>query len=231
MKDRHFESADADGKVVKLVFKRPNQNQITQGDFVYRKFFSEAIRAGLMANAEATKVLKDRGIWTDDMDKQERSMRQEINRLEASFANNEFDRAAGLLQVDELKLTRRKLKELTSIYTDITDNTAESVAVEARIQYFAAECTLLADSMKKMFKNVDDYRLYMSAQMGIDAYKHAVICNFELALGREMPDVSGEYPEDKWLNSLPLDDIKEPATEEVKTEEPKKRGRKSKVLV
>jgi len=203
VKDREFSSMDKDGNKIDLVFKRPSQSQIMRGDFIFRKYFSEAIREGLLTNAEASKLLKDRNIWTHELDEQELSLRKQISELETLFRDNSFNFDDGTINRIKLKSLRDDLDSLTSIYSTINNNTAESVASEVRIQFYAAECSYFKDGMRKVFKDIEDFRKKFDDILSLDCYRQAVIVNYELALGRDLPEgLNKEYPEDLWLDSM-----------------------------
>lgn len=224
MKDREFTTVDKDGKEVSVVFKHPTQSQIMKGDFTYRKYFSEAIREGLMTNAEATKLLKDRQIWSQEMDNKEIALRKEINDIENEFRESSITKDDGLVKRIKLKGLRNELDELTSVYSSISNNTAESVASEYRMQFYASDCSYFKDGMRKIFKDINDFRSRLDEAISLDCYRHAVVVNYELALGRALPDgLNADYPEDSWFleNAINKPDDKQP--------EAKRRGRKPKI--
>lgn len=202
MKERQFKSATADGKVVEVIFKKPSQQVLTKGDFVYRTEFSNAARVGVMSNAEANKLLKDRGIWDEDKDEEERQLRTQIAILEKELAQI-TDKDLGLLHIEKLRRARIDLKDLTSLYSGFLDNTAESIAADARNQFFASECSVYKTSGKKIFASLDDFRKRMDEKLAVDCYKEVLIANWEQVLGIDMPsDFSPELAEDKWLRSI-----------------------------
>ena len=56
--ERVFTSKDKDDNEVEVKFGSLNQVVLSRGDFIYREYFSKAMRAGVMTNAEALKILK-----------------------------------------------------------------------------------------------------------------------------------------------------------------------------
>jgi hypothetical protein len=202
MKERQFKSTTVDGKEVEAVFKKPSQQVLTKGDFVYRTEFSNAVRAGVMTNAEANKLLKERGIWDDSKDDEERKLRTDISMLEKELGEI-TEQDPGLAVVEKLRRARIALRDLTSLYSAVLDNTAESIASDARSQYFASECSVYKIGGKKIFTSLDDFRKRMDEKLASDCYKEVLIANWEQVLGIEMPSgFNPELAEEKWLRSL-----------------------------
>lgn len=227
MEDRIFKSVDKDGKEVDLKFKRPNQMALSKGDFVYRKEFSNAVRAGIMTSAEANKLLKDRGIWDEEKEAQEVSLRKEVGALERKFkGETPPTEDEGLELREKLKKLRVELAELTAIYSSIVDSTAESVASEMRTQFFASECVVYKDSGKRVFKSLDEFRERMDERLVVDSYRQALISNWEQSLGIAITDEATKaLPEDEWLATVEKEKVATSEPEEVK---PARKSRKKK---
>lgn len=220
MEARIFKSEDSDGKEVCLRFNRPTQVVLSKGDFVYREYFSKAIRAGVMTAAEANKILKDRGIWSDELEGELVAMRINLARLEEKL--KPLSREEGMPIFKEIKTLRRDIDELTEVRTSVTNNTAESVASEMRTQFYTSECVVYNDSGERVFRNLDDFLSRLDEKLTLDCYKQALISNYEQVLGIDVPlDFTAELSEDNWLE----DKKRETEEEKPKT---KRRGRKKK---
>jgi BMFP domain-containing protein YqiC len=235
MKTKEFESVSKDGEKTEVLFKKPTQGILSKGDFVYRTEFSKAIRAGIMTTAEANKLLRDRGIWDDERESQESTLRLEIGSLETALAE-EDSYEDGIRLFDKLKELRASLNELTQVYSSISENTAESVASEVRTQFFASECSVYKDSSRRVFSSFDDFKKRLDEQITVDCYRNALISNWEEALGISIDELTDSLPEDEWLKkTAPKVEEPEPKVED-KVEEvveepapkPKRRRRKKK---
>lgn len=238
MSNRIFTSKDVNGNEVVLRFNKPSQKVLSDGDFVYRQHFSKALRNGILTNAEAFKIMKTNGIWTDEHEKEVEDLRGKIKELETSFENPGLSNDEGLKLVDQIKELRLKLNELNSQYTSITDNTAENIANEYRLQFFAANCVVYNDNGRKVFKDLEDFISRGLEKITSDSYREALIANFEQIIGVSLSsDLNSELAENKWLSSRKLNEPSELEETNVESEtgtktelsEPKKRGRKPKV--
>lgn len=230
METRVFKSADKSGTEVTLKFTKPNQTLISKGDFLYREYFSKAIRAGIMTNAEAHKLLKDREIWTEAQEKEVLDARLRISDLEEKIAT--ATKETGIPIFEQLKDLRRTLDSVNSLRSGIVDNTAESVAAEMRTQFFASECVVYNDSGKRVFKDLTEFLQRADEKLALDSYRQALIANFEHILGVKMPlEMDSALPEDKWLSAVSAEASAETTPSEPEKAEdvplsPKKRGKK-----
>lgn len=225
---RIFKATDKDGKEVVLRFTRPNQTLISKGDFIYREYFSKAIRSGIMTNAEANKLLKERGLWGAEQESELMDLRIKLGELEEQISG--ADRQTGISIYSEIKDLRARIAEINSIRSSIADNTAESVAAEMRTQFFASECVVYNDSGKRVFKDLTDFLCRLDEPLAIESYRQALISNFEHLLGVKVPvDADNTLPEDRWLEKISETSKKEDEVQvdaKESTSPKKRRGRK-----
>lgn len=228
MKVKEFVSTDKDGNEVEVSFVRPKQSVLSRGDFIYRSEFSNAIRAGIMTSAEASKLLRDRGIWDDEKEALEIDIRREISSLELQLKDLGFEEGQPVYQ--ELKKKRDELNSLTKVFSSVSDNTAESVASEVRTQFFASECSVYKNSGKKVFKSFDDFKSRLDERIAADCYRNAMISSWEDALGISIDELSDSLAEDEWLMSFKEDepDVDKEQEEEAEEVKPKKTRRRRK---
>lgn len=191
-------------------FRRPSQKVLNKAELIYRAKFSEALRNGLLLSAEATKVLKERGLWDAAQEVEEREMRDEIAKLEGKLEDKTLSNKAGKDLCSKIADLRVKLSEHGSVVSSTMENTCESIANDERNQFLTAECVYYADSSQKVYKDVDDFKSRRDKPGAIDAYREAIISSLEVVVGRELPsDLTEEYAENKWLSTRKLDEDKE----------------------
>jgi len=65
---RVFKTQDEEGAELVYEFRRPPQSLVSKGELLYRAKFSEALRIGVVLNAEIIKILSDRGLWADEQE-------------------------------------------------------------------------------------------------------------------------------------------------------------------
>ncbi len=201
---RIYSSKDKDEVEVELRFSELNQVVLSRGDFIYREYFSKALRAGVMTNAEAIKILKDREIWGDEQESHVVDIQIKLIGLEGEIKGCKKKDAVSLTLFDKIKRLRRELTETNNIRSNVLDNTSESMASEMRTQFFAAECAVYNTTGQKVFKDLKDFLARLDENIATDSYRQALIINYEKALGITLPDNLEESSlvEDKWLNDI-----------------------------
>lgn len=232
--DRIFTTKDKEGNDWVLRFKRPSQTILSKAELVYRTAFSRAFREGILTNAEVDKVLRERGIWDEKRDEEAEKIRLEIVGLEAKLDDKTLSNEQGSTICSEIALKRLELTRHNSVYSDVADNTCETIASEARNRFFCVECVYDNKTDMRVYKDEDDFQARLGEQSTVDSYREVVIASLEVIVGRELPsDLTSEYAENKWLSERGLDkkeeeaeEVKEEDTEEVE-EKPKRRRRKS----
>lgn len=201
---KEFVSQDKDGKDVRLKFIKPNQKVLVDSDFIFKQYFSKCLRHGIITTAEATKLMKKNGLWDDEDDKNFGDLRELVKELESVFAKDELDKYTEdqlMEKAAKLKISRASLSELTQKISSIYDSTAESVANEYRLQYWASECVVYYDSGKKVFNSLDDFLSRTQEQIAKDAYLQALMHNIELNYGIDA-SAATSFPEDVWLEDV-----------------------------
>lgn len=227
-KDRTFKTKDGSGKDIELRIKALNQVTLSKGDMVFREYFSKAIRAGVMTNAEANKILRERGIWSEPQEEELLNLQIELNTKEDELKDKK-SKDDGLALYSAIKVLRDKIDALRSIRKSVSNNTAETMAAEMRTQFFASECSVYNDSGRKVFSNLDDFLSRLDEQLALDCYKEALLLNYERAMGITLPDnLDSKLPEDEWLESFTAEEVVEQTKEpEVKTEVKRTRKKKT----
>lgn len=222
--DRVFTSKDGEGNEVSVKFNSLNQVVLSRGDFIYREYFSKALRAGVMTNAEALKILRDREIWGESQEKEIVDFQVKLYELEASLKDQKKRDASSLSLYDEIKRVRKDLQQASSVRSNVLDNTAESMAAEMRTQFFASECSVYNNTGKRVFSSLKDFLSRLDEDVATDSYKQALITNYEKALGITLPEdlSSTALPEDEWLNDIRAS---EEAKAEKSTKKPAKKRR------
>lgn len=241
--DRLFNSKDKDGNEVVLKFLKPTLKVQTEADFLFRQYFSKALRQGIMTNSEAFELLKKNGIWTDADEARGRELKDKITKLEEEFAAPSLSNDEGLAKVVEVKALREELSDLNGKISSVTSNSAESLSVDYKNQYLAASCVVNNATGKKVYKDVDDFLSRSDEQMTTDSFTQAILLNYEKSFKVELSaDPMGDLPENKWLKTreaslLATEAKKTEGVEAIKTEpdgvldvKDKKKGRPKKVV-
>jgi len=229
--DKIFTSKDGEGNEFEIKFCGLNQVILSRGDFIYREYFSKAMRAGVMTNAEALKILKDRDVWGEEQEKEVVQLQIKLIELENKLSEQKKKNASSLSIYNEIKQVRRDLEGANDVRSNVLNNTAESMAAEMRTQFFASECVVYNNTGERVFSTLKDFLARLDEKITTDCYRQALIMNYERALGITLPDNLAEtvLPEDEWLKGL--EEKPEPAKEKATKKVPKKRKPRKKKAV
>lgn len=143
---------------VKLAVKKPNHTQQRDANFQYSKFVNEYMRAGIMPQQKMMQVIKEKGIWDDEKDAQEREYFKQINDI-----RNKLKRG-GIKQSEAKKLAKEgielnfKLINLSSQKNAMLNDSAETLAQNNKFNYLVGECTVYSDTDKRVFKDYEDFQ-------------------------------------------------------------------------
>ncbi len=224
-KDRVFKTKDKDKNDLVLKFVRPTQKVLNKADLVYRTSFSRALRSGVLTSAEVDKILRERGIWDDDKEKEAAKFRAETAELEEKLKDPTLTNNQGSDICTAIGKLRLNLLRHNSIYTTVADNTCENMANEARNQHLCAACIYDNKTGLKVYKDVEDFRNRLDESAALDSYRETMIASLEVVIGKDLPsDLTEEYAENQWLSERGLlDDDKEPESKEEASDEPEKK--------
>lgn len=147
---------DGSEETKKFAFKYANYKEVMALDLEYRRAFSEAVRNGVMTNAESIKAMRKTGAWTDEDD-------AEINQAVLELADLEVkltDRKGTDDELDEISrtLTKKRNDILITMNkkSELFENTAEGVADQCRVYKMIYYC-LVDDDGSKVFSSEDEF--------------------------------------------------------------------------
>jgi hypothetical protein len=187
-----------DGRDVKLYFKNPNHSEILRLDMVYRKYFSLALREGIMSEAEVKKNASKNDVWTKKDEDNLTNISFKIAALEMIVDNKEGKYSKKEIEDAVEQLTKLRTELVTSIGTkvNVVENSAEGFANEQRVHEFVQLCCMIEGEDVRFFEDkvyedfVRDYSDILS-----EIYKEAHI--FEYG---EPDEITSNWSEIKYLN-------------------------------
>lgn len=146
-------TADGFGKV-KIRF--PTTAEKRKADIQYSMAFNEYLEMGLKTTREMEKILRDRGIWTDEDDaaitKKEKELEQKLLLLSKAKTKKRKREIR-----EEIAAVREELLELNQQKQGFYANTVESKAEEVRLAYLMYTCTSDALTDKPLWNSFEEY--------------------------------------------------------------------------
>lgn len=173
-KRKVFEVTGGDGEKIKLAIKRPTQDLINEADLEYNVKISNCIKRGVMTRAEAESLMREKGIWTEEDEKQLRKMREEARNLEKKLALKGLSKEKGTKYSKQLREKRSQMLGLINKRNSYSQYTAESLAESTRDQYLTYACTVYADTEENYFESFEDFCNRVNEPAAILAYQQAI---------------------------------------------------------
>lgn len=187
---------------VKIFVTRPTNSTIKNADRYRAKTWNQCITDGVLTKKELGKLMRDRGIWNEAKDEEEKKIVEEIQGLERKLYLGGGDKKRKLSEGQsiavQMRRLRMKLRELISERLSLEENTAEALADNSKFDYFVADCTFYANG-QKVYKDVEDYNQKSSDEVAFAAAG---------ALAEMMYQVDTKFeeslPENKFLKKFNL---------------------------
>lgn len=197
------------GKKHTLYFKRPNQEELFEIDFMYRKSLAELVRSGCLMEAEAEKIFKKSNAWGDEEENEIKRCSDKIAKLilvieslsekydEGKMTDEEKDKAIEAIRL--ITENRGRLNQLIRKRIELFYNTAESQANEQKMHRFAELCCYDKETGRRFFDSHEEYTDFLVEHSDIASAIFREIHHFEYG----KPDnVEETWTEVKFLNKL-----------------------------
>jgi len=151
-----------DDKTINLVVKKPGNQVLSNAQRVSAKAWTDCVRDGIMTKKELTKFMKEHDIWNDKKEKEEKEKIEEIHGYEKSlYLQSGKTKKMKLSEAKEIaikmRIARAELRDLIAERISLEQNTAESLADNARFDYLVSECTFDESGRNKVYNTLDDY--------------------------------------------------------------------------
>jgi len=181
-------------------------NAIVGAAEAYRaSVWKDCLKNGVFTKFELNRILKDRGIWNEDKEVEEKALKKSLTDMERElFVGKDGNKKKKLSEGQDLAISMRKLRnvlrEHVSNKLEMEANTAEAISENARFDYYVANCTFDAN-FTLVYKDIDEYN-----SRSADATAFAAASK----LGEVMWNLNGKFernlPENRWLVQFGLVD-------------------------
>lgn len=146
---------EVEGK--KYEVRKPTVEQQREGQKVYNRAFSEAVKSGAILREKLDDLMREQNLWDDAKQVKFKLWNKELADIELRLTKG------GIKKTDAkgLCLQARKLKEdirdLLSVKTELDVNTCQGQADNAKFNYYVSACLVYNDSGKQVYSNLDEY--------------------------------------------------------------------------
>lgn len=194
-------------KEIEIYVAKPTNNVNKDAERYKSKVWNQAIQDDVLTKKELSVLMKKRNIWNEAKDKEEDEITQSIIALEKELYHGKVGKngkkvkpkvSEGRDIAIEIRRKRLELRDLIAERISMEENTAESLADNARFDYLVAHCTFYKDG-KPVYKDFDEYNNKSSDEIAFAA---------GAALGQMLYNLDSDFeknlPENKFLTKFGL---------------------------
>lgn len=190
---------------INIVLKNPSNEVIAMSERYRAKVFNQCLMDGILTKPELSKMMTDRGLWDKDKDAKNDEITTEIIKLEKDLylgngAGKKRDEDMGKKIAIKMRQLRLDLRDLIAQKVQLEENTAESIADNAKFDFLVAFCTYYENG-EKVYKSIDDYNLKSSDTISFVAASKLAEMMYNID-----PNFEKGLPENKWLTGQSLVD-------------------------
>lgn len=193
---------DGSSETIKCYVAAPKNNALQAADRYRAKIFNQCLVDGIFTKTQLSKILKERGIWSDQKDSEEREINEQIASLEKKLFLGDGLKKAKLSDGKKLALEMRELRNKLRVHiaekVAMEENTAESLADNARFDFLVSECTFYENG-ERVYKNVDDYN-----ENSTDVLAYTSAANLAKLIYQYDLSLEESLPENIWLKNFGL---------------------------
>ena len=194
---------DGTSKEVSIYVQRPTNSSISSSDKHRAKVWNQCLADGILTKMELAHTMRERDIWNEDKDKRQADIIKEISKIEKDLYVGDGTKKTVTMGKDmaiKMRRLRLDLRDLMSEKLALEENTAESIAENAKFDYLVSECVKYENG-ERVYKSLDDYNSKSSDEIAVAAATKLAQVLFALD-----SDFEKNLPENKWLDRYGLTD-------------------------
>jgi hypothetical protein len=167
-----------DGKDVVIAVRLPNADELKEAERIHAARFQECVNEGIWMNNEIDKILKQRGLWTDEDDKRYTELKKKLLDTELKVTKRTipmqkgkhgvYDKSTAYGLCLQAREIRGELIELSNKRATLESNTAEAKASNARLNFLIYACTVYDTGGARVYSSYDDYLSFTVRKSVVD---------------------------------------------------------------
>jgi len=201
-KNRMETTVEVDGKEIKIFVQRPSNQANREAEIIRSSIWTECTSKGIPTKKQLLKKMKEDGDWDDEKNKKEIDLTLEILELEKKLYIGDGKKKPKLSEgrdiAIDIRIKRNELKNLITNKLSLEENSAESLADNAKFDYLVSACTFYEDG-RKVYESFDDYNNRSADEIAFSAASE---------LAKMLYNLDGDFekslPENKFLTKFGL---------------------------
>mgnify|MGYP001180637046 CR=1 FL=1 len=155
-----IEAENGEKREVEIYVQKPSNDTMKKADRHKSKIWNQCIQDEILTKKELAVLMRKRGIWDDKKDKEEEEITKAIVQLEKELYQGKNGKKPKVSEgrdiAVEIRRKRSDLRDLIAERIGLEENTADSLADNARFDYLVSQCTFYKDG-KPVYKDYDEY--------------------------------------------------------------------------
>lgn len=194
---------DGTEKEVTVFVKKPSPKDIRKADIYQSKIWTECIKEGVPTKEQLIKTMQSSGIIDEELIEKKRNIESELEKLEKKLylgdGKKTEDIEEGKKTALMMKLLRDELVSLSIRVNDVSSNSADSIAENARFDYLVSAC-VCDENGNRVYNNIEEYESKSSDEIAYAAAEKLAEMLYGISSQNE------NSPEDNWFKQLNLVD-------------------------
>lgn len=203
--DKEIEVTLEDGTKKTIVIKVPTTGTQSRADRIRAKAWTECVQDGIMTKKELSKFMKSKGIWDESKDREQMEIAQKLVDLEKKLfikkgRSSKLKASEGKKIAIDMRILRLQMRELVAERMVLENNTAESLADNAKFDFLVSACTF-DKSGQRVYNSLEEYTNSADSEVAFNAATTLASMMYNLDQSFE-----SKLPENKFLKMFGLCD-------------------------
>lgn len=187
---------------LELAVRQPSAEERTRAKIEYNKAVRKALENGQIMRAKLDDEVRKQGLWTDEMEEDDRKLIKEINDLTKRLHAGDMKLSDAKALALRIKKLRFDLIKHRTVKSELDNITAEAFGEQAQFDYLVSVCTVYNETGEPYFKSLDDYKNKSSDEVAFEAASQVATILYNLQSYEEA------LPENKFLKKFKFVDDK-----------------------
>lgn len=149
---------EVNGEKKNVEFVEPTANDFLEAQKVYNTTAAAAIQSKSPFRVEVPKLLKERGLVSQQAEADMAALTKRIKDAEITLAKGNIKKSEAKAVCLDLRVWRGELNTLISAQSSLDNFSVEAQAEDEKFNYMVAACTVYSDTKQKVFKSYADYK-------------------------------------------------------------------------
>jgi hypothetical protein len=129
-----------------VVFKDPSLSILAESDWIYNKIFNRSTKEdGLFTLEESYKLLTEKGLWNDKLQKELETIKSDIEKLNSRLPELRFKKSEERTAKAAIEKAKKRFIELETIRNQLYSSTAEYLSDMGRKKFIVSKITEIKD--------------------------------------------------------------------------------------